>query len=64
MLPLEVERGEDVWIWDAEGRRYLDLYAGHAVCSTGHCHPRVVEAIQKQAGDSHLLFERRRIPVA
>lgn len=48
-LPLEVERGEDVWIWDAEGRRYLDLYAGHAVCSTGHCHPRVVKAIQKQA---------------
>lgn len=48
-LPLEIERGEDVWIWDAAGRRYLDLYAGHAVCSTGHCHPRVVAAIQQQA---------------
>lgn len=48
-LPLDVERGEDVWIWDSAGRRYLDLYAGHAVCSTGHCHPRVVRAIQEQA---------------
>jgi acetylornithine/succinyldiaminopimelate/putrescine aminotransferase len=53
-LPLEVERGEDVHVFDASGRRYLDLYAGHAVCSTGHCHPRVVKAIQDQA--AKLLF--------
>jgi acetylornithine/N-succinyldiaminopimelate aminotransferase len=49
-LPLEVVRGEDVWIWDAAGRKYLDLYAGHAVCSTGHCHPKVVKAVQEQVG--------------
>jgi acetylornithine/N-succinyldiaminopimelate aminotransferase len=48
-LPLDVERGADVWVWDSAGRRYLDLYAGHAVCSTGHCHPKVVAAIQQQA---------------
>ncbi len=48
-LPLEIARGEDVWIWDTSGRKYLDLYAGHAVCSTGHCHPHVVRAIQEQA---------------
>ncbi len=53
-LPLEVDRGEDVWIWDTAGRRYLDLYAGHAVCATGHCHPRVVRAIQEQA--ARLIF--------
>jgi acetylornithine aminotransferase/acetylornithine/N-succinyldiaminopimelate aminotransferase len=53
-LPLELARGEDVWVWDTAGRKYLDLYAGHAVCSTGHCHPRVVEAIQRQAAS--LLF--------
>jgi len=48
-LPLEIARGEDVWIWDTAGKKYLDLYAGHAVCSTGHCHPHVVKAIQEQA---------------
>jgi len=48
-LPLELARGEDVWVWDTAGRKYLDLYAGHAVCSTGHCHPRVVKAVQDQA---------------
>lgn len=49
-LPLDLARGEDVWVWDTAGRKYLDLYAGHAVCSTGHCHPRVVKAVQEQVG--------------
>jgi len=49
-LPLELARGEDVWVWDTAGRKYMDLYAGHAVCSTGHCHPKVVKAIQDQVG--------------
>jgi acetylornithine/N-succinyldiaminopimelate aminotransferase len=49
-LPIDLVKGEDVWVWDAAGRKYLDLYAGHAVCSTGHCHPKVVKAIQEQAG--------------
>jgi acetylornithine/N-succinyldiaminopimelate aminotransferase len=53
-LPLELARGEDVWVWDTAGRKYMDLYAGHAVCSTGHCHPHVVRAIQEQA--SKLIF--------
>ncbi len=48
-LPLELARGQDVWVWDTAGKQYLDFYAGHAVCSTGHCHPRVVEAIREQA---------------
>jgi acetylornithine aminotransferase/acetylornithine/N-succinyldiaminopimelate aminotransferase len=48
-LPLELARGEDVWVWDTAGKKYLDLYAGHAVCSMGHCHPHVVKAIQEQA---------------
>jgi len=48
-LPLEIARGEDVYVWDVEGKRYLDFYAGHAVASTGHCHPRVVKAVQEQA---------------
>ena len=48
-FPLTVERGEDVWLYTSDGERYLDLYGGHAVVVTGHCHPRVVDAIRAQA---------------
>ncbi|MFE9660778.1 aminotransferase class III-fold pyridoxal phosphate-dependent enzyme [Streptomyces sp. NPDC005955] len=43
-------RGEGVHLFDAAGRRYLDFTAGVGVTSTGHCHPRVVEAVREQAG--------------
>ncbi len=48
-MNIAVERGEGAWIWTSEGEKYLDLYGGHAVCSTGHSHPRVVEALKEQA---------------
>ena len=47
--PLVVERGEGSMVEDVDGNRFLDFNAGIAVCATGHCHPRVVDAIQKQA---------------
>ncbi len=43
------DRGEGAYLWDTEGRRYLDFLAGIAVNGVGHCHPRVVRAIQEQA---------------
>jgi 4-aminobutyrate aminotransferase len=46
-----VERGEGVYLFDEKGKRYLDFTSGIAVTSTGHCHPKVVEAIQRQAGE-------------
>ncbi len=48
--PLAVARGEGMYVYDLDGRRYLDFTAGIAVTTTGHCHPRVVEAIVRQAG--------------
>jgi 4-aminobutyrate aminotransferase len=45
-----VERGYGAIIEDVDGNRFLDFTAGIAVCATGHCHPRVVAAIQQQAG--------------
>jgi 4-aminobutyrate aminotransferase-like enzyme len=48
--PLVWARTEGSQVWDAEGRAYLDLYAGFAVANVGYCHPRVTEAIQRQAG--------------
>lgn len=53
-LPLTIVRGEGSYVYDAAGRRYLDLYGGHCVALVGHCHPRVVRAVQEQA--ARLMF--------
>ena len=49
-LPIVAVRGEGPYVWDADGKRYLDLFSGWAVTGVGHCHPRLVEAIREQAG--------------
>jgi acetylornithine aminotransferase len=49
-LPVEFERGEGIWLWDTEGRQYLDALSGIAVCGLGHAHPDVTRAIAEQAG--------------
>jgi len=49
-FPLAFERGQGSWVWDEDGRKYLDFGAGIAVCSIGHCHPRVVEVMTRQLG--------------
>lgn len=49
--PLVAKRGRGVRIEDADGNEFIDFAAGIAVTSTGHCHPEVVAAIQKQAGE-------------
>lgn len=46
---LKVERGEGAYLYDLDGRRYLDFTCGIGVTSTGHAHPHVVKAIQEQA---------------
>jgi acetylornithine aminotransferase len=48
-LPVTFAKGEGVWLWDEEGKRYLDALAGVAVCGLGHCHPKLVKAISSQA---------------
>ena len=46
--PVEFVRGEGCRLWDAEGREYLDFFAGLSVHNAGHCHPRIVAAIREQ----------------
>jgi len=48
-LPLVAVKGEGAYLWDADGKRYIDLFAGWAVTGVGHCHPRLAEAIARQA---------------
>ncbi len=49
-MGIAVESGKGSYIWTEDGTKYLDLYGGHAVCGTGHSHPKVVAAICEQAG--------------
>ncbi|MDO7789185.1 acetylornithine transaminase [Desulforamulus aquiferis] len=49
-LPMALVKGEGPWVWDAEGRKYLDLVGGLAVTSLGHAHPKVAEAVCQQVG--------------
>jgi len=46
--PLVIDRGAGCRLWDTDGRRYLDLYAGIAVCALGHAHPALVRAVSEQ----------------
>jgi predicted acetylornithine/succinylornithine family transaminase len=48
-LPVVMERGEGSYVWDAAGKKYLDLFAGFGGCVLGHCHPALVQAVQEQA---------------
>ena len=47
--PVVLVKGKGTRVWDADGKEYLDFVAGLAVCNLGHCHPKVVKAIQDQA---------------
>ena len=48
--PITLTKGKGAYVWDEKGNKYLDALAGIAVNSLGHCHPNVVEAVQKQVG--------------
>ncbi len=48
-LPVVLERGEGVFVWDVEGRRYYDFLAAYSAVNQGHCHPKIVKALADQA---------------
>jgi len=49
-LPVVLERGEGIFVWDVEGRRYFDFLAAYSAVNQGHCHPKLVKALIEQAG--------------
>jgi acetylornithine/N-succinyldiaminopimelate aminotransferase len=67
-MPVAAERGEGVWVYTSNGDKYLDLYGGHAVAGTGHCHPHVVKALNEQAAKllfySNLVYSETRAKAA
>ncbi len=53
-----VDKAKNAELWDVEGRRYIDFAAGIAVCNTGHCHPKIIEAVNHQhAQFAHTAFQ-------
>jgi ornithine--oxo-acid transaminase len=48
-LDVVIERAEGVWVYDVEGRRYLDCLAAYSAVNQGHCHPRILQTLQEQA---------------
>ncbi|MDO9156766.1 ornithine--oxo-acid transaminase [Sediminibacterium sp.] len=48
-LPVVLEKGEGVFLWDVEGKRYYDFLSGYSAVNQGHCHPRIIESLVNQA---------------
>ena len=61
LTQIQPERAEGIYLFDKDGARYTDFTSGIGVTNTGHCHPRVVEAIQKQA--EKLIFGQMNIVI-
>lgn len=47
-LNVVISRGEGVWVWDVDGKKYLDFLSAYSAVNQGHCHPRIVETIKEQ----------------
>lgn len=48
-LPVVLEKGEGVFVWDVEGKRYFDFLSGYSALSQGHCHPKIIKVLTEQA---------------
>ena len=48
-LPVVLERGEGVYVWDVEGRKYFDFLSAYSAVNQGHCHPHIISALEKQS---------------
>ncbi len=47
-LPVVIERGEGIWVWDVDGKKYMDCLSAYSAVNQGHCHPRLIEITKKQ----------------
>ena len=48
-LPVALERGKGIYLWDVEGRKYFDFLSAYSAVNQGHCHPKIVNALKNQA---------------
>ena len=48
-IPVVLESGKGVYLWDVEGKKYFDFLSAYSAVNQGHCHPRIIAALNKQA---------------
>jgi len=48
-LDIVISRGQGIWVWDVEGRKYMDFLSAYSAINQGHCHPRIIETLTEQA---------------
>lgn len=48
-LPIVIERAKGIWVWDVEGKRYMDCLSAYSAVNQGHCHPRLIQTVKEQA---------------
>ena len=48
-IPVVIERGEGIFVWDVEGNQYFDFLSAYSAVNQGHCHPRIINALNEQA---------------
>ncbi len=53
-LPVVLERGQGVYVWDVDGKRYYDFLSGYSAINQGHCHPKIVEAFIEQSKKTNI----------
>lgn len=47
-LPIVIAKGEGIWLWDDQGKKYLDMLSAYSAVSHGHCHPKLIKALELQ----------------
>ena len=48
-LPVVLNRGEGVFVWDVDGKRYYDFLSGYSAVNQGHCHPKIIAALDRKS---------------
>ncbi|HMH31562.1 MAG TPA: aminotransferase class III-fold pyridoxal phosphate-dependent enzyme, partial [Puia sp.] len=48
-LPVVLQKGQGVFVWDVDGKRYYDFLSGYSALNHGHCHPKMIQALTEQA---------------
>lgn len=65
-LDVVIEKGEGVWVWDVDGKKYLDCLAAYSAVNQGHCHPRIINILKQQADNITLTsraFRNNQLPL-
>ena len=60
-IPVVLERGEGVFVWDIDGKRYYDFLSGYSAVNQGHCHPKIVASFIEQSKRLTLTRDRKSV---